>query len=83
MLPLVALLPPDVAPTPDPREVAAVFEVPFAHLQAPANLRTIPIEYRGRTRHVVEYAPHQGGARIWGATASILQNFMRRLAQTP
>lgn len=80
VLPLVARLATDIAPAPDPREVDEVFEVPLAHLLAPANLRRVPIEYRGRMRHVLEYLPHRDGARIWGATASILGNLMERLA---
>jgi 8-oxo-dGTP pyrophosphatase MutT (NUDIX family) len=80
VLPLVARLAPDIAPVADPREVDEVFEVPLAHLLQPANLRRVPIEYRGRRRHVLEYLPHKGGARIWGATASILGNLMERLA---
>ena len=80
VLPLVAALDAGFAPVPDPGEVAAVFEVPLEHLLAPANLRRVAIDYRGRTRHVLEYLPHEGGARIWGATASMLQNFMDRLA---
>ncbi len=80
VLPLVARLDPGIAPVPDPREVAAVFEVPFAHLATPGNLRQVAIEYRGGARHVAEVAPHGDGARIWGATASILQNLLSRLA---
>lgn len=79
VLPLVALLAPEIAPVPDPREVAEVFEVPFAHFLAADNLRRNAIEYRGRMRHVLEYLPHEGGARIWGVTASILHNFAQRL----
>lgn len=79
VLPLVAVVAPDFVPVADPREVASVFEVPLAHLLTPANLRRVPIEYRGRTRYVLEYLPHEGGARIWGATASMLHNFMDRL----
>lgn len=79
VLPLVGLVHGDAEPVPDPREVAAVFEVPLAHLLAPANLRRVPIDYRGRTRYVLEYLPHDGGARIWGATASMLHNFMDRM----
>lgn len=79
VLPLVASLAPEIAPVPDPREVAEVFEVPLAHFLVSDNLRRSAIEYRGRTRHVLEYLPHEGGARIWGVTASILQNFVQRL----
>ena len=79
VLPLVALLAPEIAPVPDPREVAEVFEVPLAHFLVPDNLRRNAIEYRGHTRHVLEYLPHEGGARVWGVTASILHNFAQRL----
>lgn len=79
VLPLVGLVHGNAEPVPDPREVAAVFEVPLAHLLAPSNLRRVPIDYRGRTRYVLEYLPHDGGARIWGATASMLHNFMERM----
>lgn len=80
VLPLVARLDARIAPVPDPREVAAVFDVPFAHLSAPGHLRQVAIDYRGAQRHVAEVEPYAGGARIWGATASILQNLMARLA---
>lgn len=80
VLPLVARLDPGIAPVPDPAEVAAVFEVPLAHLAAPGHLRNVGIEYRGRLRQVAEFEPHEGGARIWGVTASILQNLLARMA---
>lgn len=81
ILPLVALVSPDFAPVADPREVAEVFEVPLDYLLADANLRRVPVEYRGRAREVLEYVPFPGvEARIWGATASILHNLTRRLA---
>ena len=80
VLPLVALLDADIAPVADPGEVAGVFEVPFAHLLARANLRELAVTYRGRARHVLEYAPYADGEpRIWGATASILRNLMDRM----
>lgn len=77
--PLVALVEADTRFEPDPNEVASVFEVPLAHLLAPSNLHRVEIQFRGRPRHVLEYVPHEGGARIWGATASMLQNFIDRL----
>ena len=83
VVPLVAVLEPDTTFVPDPREVASVFEVPLAHLLAPSNLRRVAIQYRGRPRHVLEYLPHDGGARIWGATASMLQNLIDRMQRAP
>lgn len=82
VLPLVGVLEPSVALVPDPREVASVFEVPLAHLVEPSNLRRVTIPFRGQPRHVLEYLPHDDGARIWGATASMLQNLIERLSRT-
>lgn len=82
VVPLVAVLEPGTTFVPDPREVASVFEVPLAHLLAPSNLHRVTIQFRGQPRHVLEYLPHDGGARIWGATASMLQNLIDRLQRT-
>lgn len=84
VLPVVAALDSGFMATPDPKEVAEVFEVPLAFLMAPENLEHVQIDYRGRARHVLEYrtyeqAPQQ---RIWGATASILFNLRERLEKT-
>lgn len=79
VLPLVARIAPDVTPVADPGEVATVFEVPLAYLLDPGNLQRVAMTYRGRTRHVLEYLPHEGGARIWGATASMLEDLQARL----
>lgn len=82
VLPLVAEVDPRTRFVPDPREVASIFEVPLPHLLAPSNLRRVAIQFRGQPRHVLEYLPHDGGARIWGATASMLQNLIDRLQRT-
>jgi 8-oxo-dGTP pyrophosphatase MutT (NUDIX family) len=81
VLPIVAALDAGFVATPDPDEVAAVFEIPLAYLMAPENLERIEIDYRGRPRHVLEYRSHASapGQRIWGATASILLNLRERL----
>lgn len=83
VLPVVARIDPDFVPMPDPGEVAEVFEVDLDFLMHPDNLEQVAIEYRGRTRHVLQFrqppqAPHQ---RIWGVTASILFNLRERLAR--
>jgi 8-oxo-dGTP pyrophosphatase MutT (NUDIX family) len=59
--------------TPDPTEVASVFEVPLEFVLEPANIFA---SYRERlgTRFRT-YELHHGGYRIWGATAAILLNF--------
>jgi 8-oxo-dGTP pyrophosphatase MutT (NUDIX family) len=83
VLPVVARIDPHFVATPDPGEVAEVFEVALAFLMHPDNLERVDIDYRGRTRHVLQFrqppqAPHQ---RIWGVTASILFNLRERLAR--
>ena len=83
VLPLVARLAPDYVARPDPGEVADVFEVPLRFLMATANLRRIEFDWHGRPRKVLEYVDHgRPGARIWGATASILYNLRRRMEQS-
>lgn len=80
VLPLLATIAPDYVPRPDPREVAAVFEVPLAQLMAAEKLRRRRVDWRGRPREVLEFVDmDDGGQRIWGATASILLNLRQRL----
>ena len=78
--PVVAWLDAGYRALPDPREVAEVFEVPLAFFLAPENLRRLSVEYRGRPREVLEFA--WPGPRIWGATAAMLLNLVRRLEAT-
>lgn len=77
VLPVVAGVDPGYVAQPDPCEVADVFEVPLDYLMAPASLRRIDVEFRGRNRVVLEY--DWPGQRIWGATAAILFNLRERL----
>ena len=79
--PALVLLAPDFVPTPDPSEVAEVFEVPLDWLLDPAQLERITLHFGGRTRHVFQYRYQP--QRIWGATASILFNLRERLAPAP
>lgn len=81
VVPLIAQVDPGFVPRPDPAEVAAVFEVPLSFLLARRHLRELRIEFGGRPRPVLEYAPYPGapGQRIWGVTASILYNLRNRL----
>jgi 8-oxo-dGTP pyrophosphatase MutT (NUDIX family) len=78
--PVVAWLDAAYHAQPDPHEVAEVFEVPLEFFLVPANLRRLRIEYRGRPREVLEFA--RAGPRIWGATATMLLNLVRRLEAT-
>ena len=84
VLPLVAAVSPHYVATPDPGEVAEVFEVALEFLMHPDNLERVALDYRGRIRHVLQYrsAPQAPQHRIWGATASILFNLRERLART-
>lgn len=72
--PIVALVPP-IAPRPNPREVAEVFELPLAQLTDPA--RGPRLEHGaayGSRRPRVWVVPHDRHV-IWGATAAILASF--------
>ena len=75
--PVVAILSVDIRPTPQQSEVAAIFEAPLALFLDPLQRRTESREYLGRVRSttVFQFGEH----RIWGATASMLVNFVERL----
>lgn len=75
--PVVAEIDPAYVATPDPREVASVFEVPLAFFADPANVRFRRMEYRGRARDIIEF--HFGDRNIWGATAAMLLSLVRRM----
>jgi len=59
--------------TPDPTEVASVFEVPLAFIADPKNVTATYRERLGGRFRTHEL--HHSGHRIWGATAAILVNF--------
>ena len=75
--PVVGFIRPGFTLTPDPFEVAEVFEVPLAFLLDETSRRTGSHVRDGRRRryYVFEYA----GRRIWGATAGMLVNLQRRV----
>jgi 8-oxo-dGTP pyrophosphatase MutT (NUDIX family) len=75
--PVVGILAEGFALTPDPREVAEIFEVPLAFLCDPANRRRESRELGGRQRSF--YAFTYQGHEIWGATAAIVVNLVQRL----
>ena len=76
--PVIGIVPPDVALTPHPSEVAAVFEAPLDYLLDPAHQAVRTVEWRGRERSYYEI--DYEGRRIWGATAAMIVNLSRRLA---
>jgi len=81
VLPTVAQVDPGFVPIPHPAEVADVFEVALDFLLDPGNLRRTRWEADGHMRQVLEFSesPDAPGQRIWGATASILDNLRQRL----
>ncbi len=72
--PFVALAPRRPAFQPDPREVAALLEVPLATFQDPA-IRGEDRMERDELEVVIPYYT-VGGHKIWGATAIILAEFL-------
>lgn len=79
--PVVARIDADAVLRPDPGEVAEVFEVPFAFFLDPGNLRRYTMEFRGHRRDMVEFL--HAGYRIWGVTAAILLNLLKRMGHHP
>lgn len=75
--PSVALVRPGFKLTPDPKEVASVFEVPFAFLMNEANHQIHSRIFGGVERrfYAMPYEEHY----IWGATAGIIRTLYRRL----
>src|SRR5687768_5460706 len=78
--PVVGWAEPPLAYTPDPHEVAEVFEVPLAFLLDPSNHRYESAFYRGRMRHY--WAMPYGEHFIWGATAGMLVTFQRLISRS-
>lgn len=76
--PVVGLVTPPFHLTPNPREVADVFEVPLSFLMDPRNHQMQSRVWQGARRHF--YAMPYGERYIWGITASILRNLWERLA---
>ena len=77
--PVVAKVSADFIPQADPREVDEIFEAPLEFVLDPKNARSIEIEYLGKSRTIIEFQYEH--YRIWGATASMLVNFRKRIEQ--
>jgi 8-oxo-dGTP pyrophosphatase MutT (NUDIX family) len=77
VVPVVGLVRPPLVLTPDPYEVAEVFEVPLSFVLDPVNHELHKRELRGmmRTFYVLPYE----GRNIWGATAGMLVNLAQVL----
>lgn len=75
--PVVAVVTPPFELSPDPFEVAEVFEVPLAFLLDPANHQQHALHYRDKLRSY--YAMRYDGYFIWGATAGMIMSLYRAL----
>lgn len=77
IVPVLAVIPPDLPLRAQEGEVANWFELPLAYALDPANRVRREIEFAGAARHYYEIVWE--GRRIWGITAAILANLSRRL----
>lgn len=77
ILPVVGLVADTFRLSPNPHEVASVFEVPLAFLLDARNCERHSGPWRGETRTF--YAFTWEGHYIWGATAGILVNLREHL----
>lgn len=75
--PVLAVVPPDLDLTPNPREVEAWFEAPLRLLLEREHWATHEVFWRGEMRRYLEL--HYDGFRIWGVTAAIIANLARRI----
>lgn len=77
--PVVGFVRPGFTLSPDPFEVAEVFEVPLSFLLDPANHQLHRAHHKGRLREY--YAMPYNGYNIWGATAGMVVSFARRIRE--
>lgn len=80
--PVVALVHPAAEFSPNPHEVADLFEVPLAFLMNPAHHQRHAADWQGH-RHEWFAMPYDDAGTerfIWGATAAMLRNLYRYLA---
>lgn len=78
--PVVALVQPPFELSPDPFEVAEVFEVPLDFLLDTSNHKRHSLHHRGALRHY--YAMPYGDYFIWGATAGMIRSLSERMGFT-
>ncbi len=78
--PFVGLVDPPISFRLDEREIAGVHEVPVAALYVSGALHrgTEPVERAGRRYDVPTWLFDFEGAHVWGATARMLELFVRR-----
>ena len=80
--PVIALVQPGFALSPNGYEVADVFEVPLEFLMNPSHHRRHAFEWEGVRREwfSMPYQDKSAQRFIWGATAGMLRNFYRLLS---
>ncbi|HEV7478471.1 MAG TPA: CoA pyrophosphatase [Burkholderiales bacterium] len=80
--PVIGLIEPPLELRPDPGEVEAVFEVPLAFLLDARNHQRQTREFQGRSvgYYAMPYRTNEGDRTIWGATAGMVVNLSRALA---
>lgn len=78
IVPVVAIVPPDLPLAPMEFEVADIFEVPLGHVLDPLHQVRREREFQGQMRRFYEIVWQD--RRIWGATAAMIVNLSRRLA---
>lgn len=76
--PVIGIVPPDLALSPNPTEVAKWFEAPLEFIFDPANQKRASAEYAHgmATFWEIWWQEH----RIWGVTGALVVNLSRRLA---
>lgn len=77
IVPCVGAIPQAFEPRPDPTEIADVFSVPLSALVNPTLVEDRAVVIDGVERSLRIY--HVGRRKIWGLTARVLQNLLRRL----
>jgi 8-oxo-dGTP pyrophosphatase MutT (NUDIX family) len=77
IVPVLAVVPPDLPLAAREVEVADIFEVPLAHLLDPANQLRRSAMFQGAERQYYEILWQD--RRIWGATAAMIVNLARRI----
>ena len=77
VLPVVGLLEPGLTWVPDRTEVDEVFTVPFSYIADPSRFRRTEREYKGK--HHTIWSLTWDGHVIWGVTAAIIRNLVKRM----
>jgi 8-oxo-dGTP pyrophosphatase MutT (NUDIX family) len=77
IVPVIAVIPPDIPLVPQPHEVDAIFEVPLSYALDPAQRTLQATLWEGELHHYNEIIWKD--RRIWGVTAAMLVNLSHRL----